>query len=496
MIGTGHGKNKRTGALLLLLLFILGLTCLALPEAAESGVATAWVRRYDPGVGHHRMGSYPGTANAMVLDGQGNIYVAGSSYKGSHSFATIKYSPDGQRLWVRSHFKRNGEPHAIALDGLGNVLVTGGIGFWWGEGPNHSDYATVKYNPGGLRLWARTYDGKEAPPYIADWDEATAMAVDTQGNVYVTGTGTGTGTSLDIYYQNDCVTIKYGPDGRRLWLRRYNTGGYGDGAAAIAVDRQGNIYITGLSYRGYYTSGFLTIKYSSDGHLLWVSRYNGPGSGTGTGKAIAIDSQGNVLVTGYSWGAETGYDYTTIKYSPDGEEIWVARYDGPGHGDDQPSAIAVDSRDNIYVTGKSKNSADTSWNSDDYATIKYSPEGEELWVRRYDGPGHGYDCATAMALDTQGNVYVTGTSEGVEDVWSGWCSFDYATVKYSPAGETLWIMRYDGPGNTSDSASAIAVDGQGNVYVTGTSVSYNSGGYISDSSYVTIKYIQTPRDGR
>ena len=57
-------------------------------------------------------------------------------------------------------------------------------------------------------------------------------------------------------------------------------------------------------------------------------------------------------------------------------------------------------------------------------------------------------------------------------------------------------MRYDGPGNTSDSASAIAVDGQGNVYVTGTSVSYNSGGYISDSSYVTIKYIQTPRDGR
>ena len=107
-------------------------------------------------------------------------------YKGSNSFATIKYSPDGQRLWVRSHFKRNGEPHAIALDGLGNVLVTGGIGFWWGEGPNHSDYATVKYNPGGLRLWARTYDGKEAPPYIADWDEATAMAVDTLGNVYVT----------------------------------------------------------------------------------------------------------------------------------------------------------------------------------------------------------------------------------------------------------------------------------------------------------------------
>jgi len=88
---------------------------------------------------------------------------------------------------------------------------------------------------------------------------------------------------------------------------------------------------------------------------------------------------------------------------------------------------------------------------------------DTAWVRRYNGPGNGDDGASAMAVDNSGNVYVTGGSRG-----SG-TSTDYATIKYYPNGDTAWVKRYNGSRNASDRASAIAVDGFGNVYVTGTS---------------------------
>jgi hypothetical protein len=63
-----------------------------------------------------------------------------------------------------------------------------------------------------------------------------------------------------------------------------------------------------------------------------VIRYNGPASGTDRAKALAIDSAGNVYVSGYSTGSGTGYDYTTIKYNQNGNLVWLARYNGPGNG--------------------------------------------------------------------------------------------------------------------------------------------------------------------
>jgi hypothetical protein len=98
-------------------------------------------------------------------------------------------------------------------------------------------------------------------------------------------------------------------------------------------------------------------------------------------------------------------------------------------------------------------------------------------VRRYNGPGNYDDEATAIAVDGTGNVYVTGESYGSDT------SRDYATIKYNSAGDTVWLRRYNGPGNDEDRASAIAVDGTGNVYVTGWSV-----GSGTSDDYATIKY--------
>ena len=114
----------------------------------------------------------------------------------------------------------------------------------------------------------------------------------------------------------------------------------------------------------------------------------------------------------------------------------------------------------MYVTGMSYGSG-TAY---DYATIKYNSSGDTMWVRRYNGPGNSDDEATAIAVDGSGNVYVTGYSDG-----SGTC-YDYATIKYNSSGDTMWVRRYNGPGNSNDEANAIAVDGSGNVYVTGYSM--------------------------
>ncbi|MDP3025982.1 MAG: SBBP repeat-containing protein, partial [candidate division Zixibacteria bacterium] len=219
---------------------------------------------------------------------------------------------------------------------------------------------------------------------------------------------------------------------------------------------------------------YATIKYYPDGDTAWVRRYNGPGNSSDGAYAIAVDGSGNVYVTGYSWGSGTNEDYATIKYDPDGNELWEKRYNGPGNYSDFAYAIAVDGSGNVYVTGGSRDSV----TYEDYATIKYYPSGDTAWVRRFDDGGS--DEAYALAVDVSGNIYVTGISSA-----SG-ILYDYATMKYDPDGNQLWVQRYNGPKNGYDWAHAIVVDGSGNVYVTGES----EGSGTDEYDYATLKYVQ------
>jgi len=266
-----------------------------------------------------------------------------------------------------------------------------------------------------------------------------------------------------------------GPAPLAKWVARYNGPiSSFDEARAIAVDGSGNVYVTGESDFGD-KHDYATIKYSPNGKQLWVKRYKGPGNGWDVPCAIAVDGSGNVYVTGTSSGSGSNNDYATIKYSPNGKQLWVRRYNGPGNVDDGASAMAVDGSGNVYVTGESGFG-----DKRDYATIKYSSNGKQLWVSRYDGPGTLFchdDKPHAMAVDGSGNVYVTGESFGAGTL------NDYATVKYDPNGKQLWVKRYNGPGNGYDEAYAIAVDGSGNVYITG-----KSPGSKTWDDYATIKY--------
>jgi uncharacterized delta-60 repeat protein len=388
----------------------------------------------------------------VAVDGSGNVFVTGSSANGYYyDYATVAYSPAGIPLWTNRY---NGPAHetdvavAVAVDAGGNVFVTG-YSFYVSGGA--AVYATIKYSGSGMPLWTNF----GATPGCGCNNFATAMAVDSTGDVIVTGHALGVGSGSEDY-----VTIKYSGTGVPLWTNLYNgPGNTADYAYAIAVDSSGNVFVTGYSYAQFDASKhYATVGYSSAGVPIWTNLYNGPGN-QDLAYAIAVDDSGSVVVTGESDGIVSGFDYVTIKYSASGVPLWINRYNGPSNGDDHAKALAVDSSGNVFVTGSSSNAS----SGLDWVTVAYSADGGPLWTNRYNGPGNGEDRASAIAVDSRGNVSVTGSSTGIAT------DLDYATVAYSGAGAPLWTNYYNGPGNGSDVAAAMTVDPSGNVLVTGAS---------------------------
>src|SRR5437867_2363290 len=137
----------------------------------------------------------------------------------------------------------------------------------------------------------------------------------------------------------------------------------------------------------------------------WTVRYDGPRNSLDVGRHLAVDRAGYVYVTGWSDGGpgQTN-DFATIKYDPNGNRLWVARYNGPGSGEDNPHGLGVDAAGNVYVSGSSLGSS----GNFNYALIKYDANGNQIWVARYDGLGNGDDYQRGLVLDQAGNVYITG----------------------------------------------------------------------------------------
>jgi hypothetical protein len=323
--------------------------------------------------------------------------------------------------------------------------------------------------------WVARYNG---PVNAAD--AAIDVAVDADGNVYVTGSSTGIGTFADY------ATIKYNSAGVQQWVARYNgPGNFFDEPADLAIDDAGNVYVTGRSAGTGANDDYATIKYNSAGVLQWVSRYNGPGDSTDAATSLAVDEDGNVYVTGLSAGIGSVLDYATIKYNASGVIQWVTRYNGPGNANDRATALVIDN-DFVYVTGNSTGDGTNL----DYATIKHDlTTGVIVWVSRYNGAGNDRDVANSLTVDNAGNVYVTGT------IISGFDPsgdpfplelFDWATIKYNSVGAAQWVSIHDEGGD--DFAESVMLDNLGNVIVTGSISNSPPRLEEPDLDYGTIKY--------
>lgn len=426
---------------------------------------------------------------AIAVDAYGNVYVAGTveymhpEYDGYSNldYATVKYDANGNELWARIYNGPvNGDDlaSAMAVDVAGNVYVTGSS-----EGALHRigghdtptwDYATVKYDKDGNELWVARYD-----EFYDDW--AAGIALDSDGNVYVTGTSAGSNG------RGDYATVKYDTNGNQLWMARYDGPDNGlDEAFAVTVDSACNVYVAGDSSHSFdeYTT---VIKYDKAGNELWVA-YDGSDNACKWARAVAVDGSANIYVIGSSFSLETEQDYATVKYDTNGKKQWAARYNGPGNDDDWSRALTVDNLGNVYITGTSAGLHSLN----DYATVKYDTNGTQLWLGRHNGRCDSNDEAKAIAVDSEGNVYVTGAETHGSRMsklfnWFPWKIFqswtDYSTIKYSRTGDKQWTAKYGGKGRGHSWARAIAVDGKGNVYVTGV-----SRGPDPSFWYTTVKY--------
>lgn len=212
--------------------------------------------------------------------------------------------------------------------------------------------------------------------------------------------------------------------------------------------------------------------------LQWAARYNGTGNYMDLIHAIALDRFGYIYVTGEAQGGYSyASDYVTIKYSPAGDSLWVRKYNGvyyPNGSPDIPMAIAVDYNANVYVTGTSSTTVQY---IDESTTIKYNSSGVQLWVARYS-PAGGYDNgANSIVVDASGNIYIAGSVNTANNL------YDYMTLKYNAYGILQWAQFYNGTGNGYDFGRRIKLDAQGNVYISGYSQSVNG-----PFDIVTVKY--------
>jgi len=370
----------------------------ATPALAEGAVELVelWHKAYDS--------DRDDLALDVAVDSEDNIIVTGYTKNGDGNtdYYTIKYDQDGNEIWNKSYDGgNNDEAHGVTVDSNDNVIVTG-----YSDITGDYDYYTIKYDKDGNEIWNKSYDD-------GNIDQAKAVAVDSQDNIIVTGDSHPSGPP-------SYLTIKYDRNGTEIWNNTYHDCAVSE-AFGVAVDSEDNVLVTGQS--GFPTGYWHTIKYhGANGTQIWLVTYGG--GGDNEGHRVALDSEGNIIVTGISQ-PQNGmppWDYHTIKYDPNPKEIWSKTYDS-GY-DDWPMGVAVDSADNVIVTGYcSDGSTDY-----DYYTIIYDKDGNEIASATYD---NGYDDeAKGVAVDSEDSIIVTGHSTNENG------NKDYYTIKYEtvPAG--------------------------------------------------------------
>ena len=406
-------------------------------------------------------------------------------------------------LWaISAGGSLNNLGEGIAVDSKGNNYVSGSFqgrttfGNTTLTSNGNSDIFVAKVDPTGKFIWAQSAGGTLS-------DSGAGIAVDSVGNIYMTGAFQGTvafgSTTLTSKGSYDIFVAKVDPKGKFIWAKSAGEAS-DDFGAGISVDSTGNSYITGSFYH-YATFDSKTVssgcmikascaeifvaKVDPKGEFLWVNSAGGPGRDVGT--AISVDGTGNSYVMGEftvtTWGPTIfGATYLTkgdsfvAKVDPKGKFIWAksAGWLGLGFWVYDGCQISVDNTGNSYITGRFRDPMTlgantlTSRGSIDIYVAKVGPNGKFIWAT--SAGGTSLDSGIGISVDSNGNSYVMGdfsgtatfgattlTSKGESDIF---------VAKVNSSGKFIWAQS---AGGTADVLGRdIAVDSKGNSYVSGS----------------------------
>ncbi|MBI4823856.1 MAG: SBBP repeat-containing protein [Nitrospirae bacterium] len=375
--------------------------------------------------------------------------------------------PQPTKAWT----KQMGSPaddfaYAVALDEQGNAYIAGSSSgnFDGLRGAGYRDLILGKYDAGGRKLWS-TQMG------TSSWEEAYSIAVGQKGDVYTVGyTYGGLDGNMNLG-QYDFFLVKHDAGGNKLWSKQMGTE-KNDYAYSVAVDKDGNAYVAGYTYGSFEGStnagsaDIFLIKYDTNGNMLWVRQMGTASDDIAYG--VAVDKDGNAYVAGYTGGGFDGnahmgsWDIFLIKYDSNGTKLWSKQAGTPSW--DEAWAVAVDKDGNAYVAGYTGGGLDglKSSGAFDLFLIKYGSNGNKLWVKQTGTAENDY--AHAVAVDANGNAYVSGYTEGgLGGVNRG--DADPFVVSFSPKGRKLWT--YQTGTSSGDYAFGVAVDSSMNVYAVG-----------------------------
>lgn len=245
--------------------------------------------------------------------------------------------------------------------------------------------------------------------------------------------------------------------GDLLWMQAYPPDGSGvDRGSAVAVGDSGTVYAAGtLGADQGGSSDIVLVARAADGSFLWATPYDGPGHGPDVATSVAVSPDGDVYVAGQTTRAGS-LDLVVLKFSSAGELLWQ-RFIGGASGPDKASALVLDRSGNVLVTG---------WNSRpgsgaNAALAKYTPAGTKLWLRIWDGAAHRADKGLDVAVDRSGNAVVVGSTRLAHGSQTA-----ALLLKYSASGQLLWVRRQSN-GAHGDALLSVALDAKGAVYAGG-----------------------------
>jgi len=333
--------------------------------------------------------------NGVAVDSEDNIYIVGSS-EGSaihkYDIVLVKYNSAGIQEWNTTwRGEVSNEGYGLVIDSSNNIYIVGSTN---SLGAENNNVVLIKYSSLGVQEWNKTWDGGGS-------DEGLGIAVDSKDDIYITG--------YTQSLNDDIFLAKYDSSGEQKWIKTWD-GGDKDHGYGIAVDSSDNIYIIGsTNSSGAGRDDIVLVKYNSAGILVWNTTWGIDVSNEGYG--VVVDSEDNIYITGYT--RSLNDDIVLAKYNRLGVQEWIKTWGGTKG--DIGFGITVDSSDNIYIVGRTD-----SWgyNVGNLVLVKYNKLGILEWNKTL--AGGGTDEGYGVAVDSENNIYITGYTinlgEGQNDI--------------------------------------------------------------------------------